>query len=103
LGLDPAAADARTQLATALTLSGRAAEALPHFERALTQRPDDAQLHNDYGVALVATQQLERAIPEFDEALRLEPALPDAQVNLDFARSALQNDAAAAPHIGGLR
>jgi len=102
LRLDPAAPDVQAQLATALTLAGRSADALPYFERGLAQRPDDAQLHNDYGVALMASDQLEPAIRQFHEALRLEPALPDAQVNLDFARS-VQNDASTARHIGELR
>ena len=102
LRLDPAAPDVQAQLASALTLAGRSADALPYFERGLAQRPDDAQLHNDYGVALMASDQLEPAIRQFHEALRLEPALPDAQVNLDFARS-VQNDASTARHIGELR
>jgi Flp pilus assembly protein TadD len=92
--------DGQAQLATALTMAGRAAEALPYFEHALAQRPDDAQLHNDYGVALEASGQLEPAILQFHEALRLQPALPDAQTNLDFARNVLRNDASTARHMG---
>jgi tetratricopeptide (TPR) repeat protein len=43
--------------------------------------------HNDLGVALVDAGQLSEAIGHFQQALRFQPDLADAQYNLEIARS----------------
>ncbi len=73
-------------------------EAGEQFDRALQSAPDDAQLHNDQGVALMEhvrvagepeagaeIEQLARALEHFNKALKLNSALPEAR----FSRALL--------------
>jgi tetratricopeptide (TPR) repeat protein len=64
---------------------GQPAEALPYFDQILRVKPDDAELHNNFGMALAALLRLPEAIPHYETAVRLNPGLADAHNNLGNA------------------
>jgi tetratricopeptide (TPR) repeat protein len=64
---------------------GQPAAALPFFEEMLRLRPEDAELHNNVGMALAALHRLPEAIERFETALRLNPTFADAHNNLGNA------------------
>jgi tetratricopeptide (TPR) repeat protein len=49
-------------------------KALESYNKALTLKPDDASLHNNYGLALVKANKLQDALGELEKAALLEPA-----------------------------
>ena len=44
--------------------------------------PDSAEAYNNLGIALASQGELEKAIDQFRQALRLQPGFVDAQQNL---------------------
>jgi Flp pilus assembly protein TadD len=52
---------------------------------------DDAPLYNFLGVSLSRTGQLQKAIKSYKQALKLDPNLADAHLNLGFAYQRLNN------------
>jgi tetratricopeptide (TPR) repeat protein len=72
LRLSPNYPDAHNNLGLALVKAGRAAEAVPHFQAALsvTDKPD---IHHNLGSALDALGHTDDAIREYEAALALEP------------------------------
>jgi tetratricopeptide (TPR) repeat protein len=62
-----------TNLATALQESGRPADAIAHYQRALQIRPDYAPAVNNLGIVRVAAGDLPGAISAFREQVRLQP------------------------------
>jgi tetratricopeptide (TPR) repeat protein len=78
---------AHNQLGNVLVRSGRADEALPEYEAALRLRPDIAEPHLSYGVALYRTDpsKINLAIGEFETALRIKPKWAEAHVDLGNA------------------
>ncbi|MDE1147807.1 MAG: tetratricopeptide repeat protein [Azospirillaceae bacterium] len=80
--------------------TGRPADALPFYERAVTQKPDYAEAHTNRAEALVAlaereetregrTLRLEGSLPLFRRALRLNPDHVPARVGMAEALSML--------------
>jgi Flp pilus assembly protein TadD len=63
----------------------RPKEAIPYYRRAIALRPDDAELHNDLGVALALSGGLAQAIRHFRMALKLSPTHAKARDNLTRA------------------
>jgi Flp pilus assembly protein TadD len=63
-------------------LGGRPNEALAEFGRALALSPADAKAMNNRGVALEALGQREAARADFERAVRSDPCLFDARLNL---------------------
>lgn len=53
---------------------GRHEEAVHAYDQALAQAPADADAHNNQGIALVVTGDLDGALDEFNAADRLDPA-----------------------------
>lgn len=51
------------------------------YEFILRFRPDDGGLHNDYGNVLMAQGHCDQAIGEYNQALRLEPKMPEPHHN----------------------
>lgn len=49
-------------------------KALEAYNKALTLKPDDASLHNNYGLALSKAGKFQDALPELTKAAELEPA-----------------------------
>jgi protein O-mannosyl-transferase len=68
--------------------SGRAAAALPYFERALRLRPRSVTLHCNLGKTLLELDRGELAMWHFEEALRIDPGAGEARRLLDVARQA---------------
>ena len=65
-------------------------EALEKIEYAIQQVPNDASYHNLRGNILQAQLRLEEAVDAYEEALRLNPKLAEAQLNLDLTKRILK-------------
>ena len=50
------------------------AKALEAYNKAIALKPEDASLHNNYGLALAKAGKLQDALPELEKAAQLEPA-----------------------------
>lgn len=85
LRINPASAQAHTDLGSALAKAGRPAEAIPEFRAALAGAPGSAIVHNNLANALAGTGKPLEAIPEYDTALRIDPAYREARQNLAMA------------------
>jgi Flp pilus assembly protein TadD len=69
-------------VAVALDQLGRAADAVPRFERAIGLAPDQARLHMNFAHALSAVGLWDRAVAEMRDATRLRPTDYFAQYTL---------------------
>jgi arylsulfatase A-like enzyme/tetratricopeptide (TPR) repeat protein len=78
-------AEAHYNLANILQQMGKLAEAIGHYEQALSIRPDYIQARVNLGLALVQTGKLEEAIGHYEESLRIRPDGLEAHVNLGLA------------------
>jgi len=87
--LRPDHAGAELNWGVALALSHRWPEARPHFERALELDSESAVLHQTYGRVLLTAGELEAAVAQLREALRLNPELPGLQSDLAAASQRL--------------
>ncbi len=70
--------------------------AAPHLEKAITLGLEDAHLHNYLGICYSRTNRLEKAVRNYRIALKLDPGLAEAHLNLAFALQRMQEPAAAA-------
>jgi protein O-mannosyl-transferase len=86
LRVNPEWPEANYNLATALLDSGDYAEAAAHYETALKQKRDPEGLSN-LGFALTKIKRLPEAVERLNEAIRLNPDLYYARVNLAAALS----------------
>jgi hypothetical protein len=82
LALDPGYPDANAQLCGVLVYAGRADEAVSICARAVSSRPDSADLRQQLGTALEAAGRRAQAIEEYRAALRLAPGHPKAALAL---------------------
>jgi len=73
---------AQEGLANALVATGRAAEAVPLYENALSADPESHESHNNLGVALLELGRVDEAIGHLRKALELRPEYADACNNL---------------------
>ena len=64
---------AQVGLATLLTRTGHAQDAIPYYEAALRSWPDYAEAYNNLGVAFQAVGRPKDAAETFEHALRLRP------------------------------
>ena len=78
LGGISALADIYGFSATIMTGRGQPDNAIPFFQKALALEPGSAQLHFALGSAWHQTGSDEQAVAEFEKALELDPALPQA-------------------------
>ena len=88
---NPDYAAAHYNLANALVSAGRAGEAIPHYQAVIRVETSANKLADAYcnlGVALARTGQPDQAIGCFLEAIKRNPAHPDAHRNLDALRPA---------------
>jgi tetratricopeptide (TPR) repeat protein len=88
---------AEAGLATLLTRTNRATEAIPHFRAALASWPDDAEARYNFGVALASVGQLAEASNELEAALTLRP--DDEPTRLTLAK--IQNNLGSTLATGG--
>jgi arylsulfatase A-like enzyme/Flp pilus assembly protein TadD len=71
------------------------AAAAPHVEKAISLGMEDAHLHNYLGICYSRTNRLEKAVRSYQAALRLDPGLAEAHLNLAFALQRMQKSTAA--------
>ncbi|HEV3339115.1 MAG TPA: tetratricopeptide repeat protein [Pirellulales bacterium] len=64
---------ALNSLGVALAETGRAQEAVVHFERGLALEPDDERCHQNLAIALVALRRFDESLDHFQRALRVNP------------------------------
>jgi tetratricopeptide (TPR) repeat protein len=119
LKLNPTAWIAHNNLGFELTRQGRFAEAMPHFQAAITLKPDYEEAYNNLGYALLELGQPVEAIPPLKRAVELRQPYADALLNLANALagagdlegasnvytaviSLLPNDAAAHSNFGSI-
>jgi tetratricopeptide (TPR) repeat protein len=74
-------------LARAFAEAGRTAAAIRLCHQGLSENPEHVEAHVLLGSLYRATGDLEKAIDEWDIALRLEPGNADARRELDLARA----------------
>ena len=86
-GTAPTFASEAQQLIDDLDLSG----ALEKIDYAIQQVPNEANYHNLRGNILQAQLRLDEAVEAYAEALRLNPKLKEAQVNLDLTKRILKS------------
>lgn len=73
---------AHYNLANALSASGRAAEAIPHYETALRLQPGYVAAHYNLASAFAQLGRTTDAEFQYSAALRLDPNAPDVHANL---------------------
>jgi len=64
--------------------------AAPHLEKAISLGMEDAHLQNYLGICYSRTDRLEKAIRSYQAALKLDPGLAEAHLNLAFALQRMQ-------------
>ena len=79
---DPSKPGVAHALAVLYDRSGMTDAASREYQTALQQRPDDANLHSDFGYFLYSTGDNAGAEASLREALRLQPAHRQATINL---------------------
>jgi Tfp pilus assembly protein PilF len=82
LRINPNSAASRGILADALRDKGDLAGAMTEFQRALALDPRNANLHEDFGVTLIAANRLPEAREQFQQAILLVLDYADAYDNL---------------------
>jgi tetratricopeptide (TPR) repeat protein len=92
LGLAPGHVQGLHLLGTLQLQTGRPAEAIVPLSRALTERPEDAALHNLLGTCYLQLERHEEAVASFDIALGLKPDFAEARCALGVALAGLRRD-----------
>jgi tetratricopeptide (TPR) repeat protein len=85
LARNPGCWMAHDNLAKILILQGNLAEARDHCEQALRLNPDDADGHNDFGIALQGLGNVPEAVKQFERALQIDANYAQAHNNLGLA------------------
>ena len=68
---------------------GRIPEAIEQLHEALRLNPNNAEAHNNLGLALLASGKARESIAEFEAAMHLKPELKGAADNLQRAQAQL--------------
>jgi tetratricopeptide (TPR) repeat protein len=63
------------------------ADAVAHYQKALEINPNYAEAHYNLGKVFIQKGQLDAAITQFQEVLRLRPGFRSAQDDLDNAEA----------------
>jgi arylsulfatase A-like enzyme/Flp pilus assembly protein TadD len=71
------------------------AGATPHLEKAIELGLEDARMHNFLGICYNHTNHSAKAVTEFEHAIRIDPNLAEAHLNLAFALQLLHRPQAA--------
>jgi tetratricopeptide (TPR) repeat protein len=87
LQVSPKHVHARLQIAFEMIKQGRHAEGLPYAEEAVKLAPDLFATHNALGRILLETGEVERAVKEFEIAVKLAPESPEMYFALARAYS----------------
>ena len=59
------------------------------YRQALQLEPQSAETHNNLGIALGSSGNLQAAVAQFKQALTIDPDSADARRNLEMAEQAL--------------
>lgn len=78
------------ELGISLWRAGRAAEAVPHLERAVVLRPNRPETPNDLGLVLLELRRPAQAVPHFRRSLELWPQ-ENPLVRFNLARALLDS------------
>ena len=76
---------AHYNLGNSLTMVGRPADAIPHYQKSLQLKPDDAEVLTNLGIALGALGRTQEGFDYLQQALRLKPEYAPAESNLGLA------------------
>ena len=95
-------ADCHDFLGASLMKQGKGDEALEQYEQAVRVYPENAMFHARLAVMLNREEQFKRAVVEFREIMRLNPAFPQARLGLADALLA-SGEAAEAVAVGVAR
>jgi len=79
--LDPENSAALIAMGDAKERSGRTEDASLDNNEAICRAPGNADYHNNRGVCFGRTNEHEKALADFDEAIRLNPELVAAYIN----------------------
>lgn len=93
--IQPNFAAGQRELGMSLFTQKDYAAASPHLEKAIELGLDDARLHNFLGICYNRTNRTPKAVREFQRAIRLDPNLAEAHLNLAFAHQLLHQSKAA--------
>ena len=63
--------------------------AIRQYQKALNQKIDIPELHNNFAVALIKIGELNEALKHLKIALDLKPDYPDAEKNLNIVKETL--------------
>jgi tetratricopeptide (TPR) repeat protein len=80
---------AEDNLSHYLMVTGRIAEAIPHFEAGLRMKPEYAEAHNNLGACFSKTGRKADAIRQFEAAIKFKPDFADAHFNLALVFSGM--------------
>ena len=69
----------------ALKEQGRIEEAIKAYIKAISLKPDDAEIYNNMGIVLAELDKLEEAIEVYNKALLLKPDFAEAYNNMGIA------------------
>ncbi len=83
-------AQATVLYAKSLAAMGHTESAIAHMKEAAAQAGASAELHDDLGSLYAQSKDWPRAEEEFNEALRIQPALAEAHLQLGFVLEAEQ-------------
>jgi protein O-GlcNAc transferase len=97
---DPNQPDALQLLGYLAHQCGKHEAAVELISRAIRMRPGEAPYHNNLGMALRALRRDANAEANFREAVRLDPELPDARMNLAGMLAEQGRSAEAIEHYG---
>ncbi len=72
-------------------MQGKIEQAIMHYSEALRIKPDDAEIHNRLGLALVSKGQFGDAVIHFQKAVNLKADFIAAQSNLYKAQNDMKH------------
>lgn len=76
---------------------GRLADAIAHYQTALSLKPDYPEAHTNLGNAFLRSGRPAEAVAEYRTALQLTPGYAPARENLSYALRLVPGAAAASP------
>ena len=84
---NPADADTRVQLANLYFDSERFADAIRWYEEALAIEPRNPNASTDLAITYYYTNQVDRALAQFDKSLQIDPGHTKTLLNMGFVRA----------------
>jgi len=94
VAIQPNFSAGQRELGMALFQQNNYSAAAPHLEKAIELGLEDARLHNFLGVCYNHTNRSAKAVAEFQHAIKIDPQLAEAHLNLAFALQLLHRTAA---------